>query len=354
MKKEQIIELHNEGRNAEYIGDKVGSTIQCVRAVISQHKRLEKAKEFSKQQDELRVKAEAQAEPIQVVAPTEIKGTVNSTFDLKALIPEPNKDYIPRKLGCGMTDLALIEKMYETRYTNKNPRFPLLLGETGSGKTVLASTFAGKIKKAYRRLNLCGATAPEDLIGQFIQTDKGIVWVDGWLTSFMRHGGILVLDELNMCPPEILTILNSVADSEKTLVLTGKDGEIIKAHEDFWLVGTMNPNYEGTKEMNTALKDRFREISIPYCTAVERKLGIDKKFLEVVAKLRKSEAITRPVSTRDLINYKEDCKDINKDVATFFFINRFDDTEQKVVAEIIDLTLNGDDSENKEGDSENE
>ena len=328
MKKEQIIGLHDKGFNAEYISQKVGSTIQCVRAVISQHKRLQKA-----QKQTITQPAEKPQE-----AP---KKTVS--IDLSELIPEENKDYIPRKLGCGFTDMELISKMYETRYKNKNPRFPLLIGDTGSGKTVLLSTFAGKKKIPYMRLNLNGATTPEDLVGQFIQNSEGkFIWVDGWLTMFMRHGGLLVLDEINMCNADILSILHSVTDTEKRLVLAQKDGEVIHAHNEFWVAATMNPDYEGTKPLNTALRDRFIEISIPYCVKVERKLGIDKKFMEVVEKLRQSEAIIRPVSTRDLINYKDDIVDFGTETANFFFINRFDTAEQKVVAEILDLTMNGD------------
>jgi len=125
-------------------------------------------------------------------------------------------------------------------------------------------------------------------------------------------------------------------------------------------VATMNPDYEGTKPLNFALKDRFRVIYLEYNDAVEKKLNIDTKMLDVAKKLRDSEEIFTPISTRGLLFYTEDVKTYGDKVARACFMNKFDTSEQPVVKEILELILDniqpitGDENENNaEQDEEN-
>lgn len=209
-----------------------------------------------------------------------------------------------------------------------------------SGKSHMARFFAFKSKLPYKRLNLNGATTPEELVGQFIPNghERTFKWVDGWLTKFMRHGGVLVVDEINMAQPEILAILNPVLDRERTLILTMKDGEVIKAHPRFFLISTMNLNYEGTKPLNEALKDRFNlTLEFDYERKVEAKLIKNAKILDFADKLRISylnQEIITPVSTRTLLAFERNIETFGQNVAEQILFNRFEKTERKVVEEI--------------------
>lgn len=283
---------------------------------------------------------------------------VEQTFAAPTPFSDELKNYIPQKDGYiarsiyGTTDVKLLQAMYD------NKDFALLIGETGCGKTHLARHVAYVNKVPYMRVNMNGATTPEDLAGQWIpnpnpENPAKYVWQDGVLTKFMRTGGIFVVDEINMAPADILSMLHSVTDDERRLVLTQKDGEVIIAHPNFWFISTMNPDYEGTKPLNLALKDRFRIIVLGYSDRVERRLQIDEKLLDVASKLRKSEEITTPVSTRDLIKFRDDKIKYGDQVARAYFINNFDDAEQPVVKEIVELTLdNYSSSKSKGGDDE--
>lgn len=270
--------------------------------------------------------------------------------DINFLIPNYEERYIPRRIR-GIQDVTVIEKAikYNIANSGKVPELYniLLIGDTGVGKSHCARFMAWKLKLPYKRINLNGATTPEDLVGQFVpsgERDKPFVWVDGWLTKFMRHGGILVLDEINMAQADILAILNSVLDRERSLVLTHKDGEIIQAHKNFIVISTMNLHYEGTKPLNEALRDRFNlTLEFNYDSNVEKELISNKNILDFAEKLRiaylNSELMT-PVSTRSLMFFQTNLRVLGKYIAEEIFFNRFDTNERKVVRETYRMILN--------------
>lgn len=298
--------------------------------------------------EEEEIKVAALAAKVQKVADEADTGTNEQTADesdLSQYIPSKN-GYIPRKIF-GTTDVEILKSLYENRNNQTIVKhYPLLIGETGSGKTHLARNLAYVLQKPYMRVNMNGATTPEDLVGQYIpnknpNSKAKYVWQDGVLTKFMRYGGLFVVDEINMCPADILSIMHSVTDDEKRLVLTQKDGEVIHAAKDFFLIATMNPDYEGTKPLNTALKDRFKIMFVDYDKAVEKKLGIDAKMIDIAERLRYSDEIATPVGTRDLIDYQGNLTLFGSEIARAYFINNFEENERPVVKEIIEMVLDG-------------
>lgn len=268
-------------------------------------------------------------------------------------IAQTMTSYIPQQDGyisqrmLGSSDTLILQKLYE----NKN--FVLIEGPTGTGKSHLARELAYSNQVPYMRVNLNGATVPEDLIGQWIpnanpNVNAKYVWNDGVLTMFMRYGGIFVVDEINMAPADILSLFHSITDDERRLVLTNKDGEVIHAHPNFFLIATMNRGYEGTKPLNLALKDRFRIFEMSYNEITERKLKIPEEMLSVASKLRDSVNIFTPVSTRDLLKYTQDCKIFPEKISREFFINNFDTDEKPAVREIISLIMDFNDKKDND------
>lgn len=256
--------------------------------------------------------------------PLEYTGEENREF-----IPTYCDTYIYRNIN-GKTDLQMIEIAY------RNMLPTLIEGETGTGKTHVIRYFCYKNKIPYARVNLNGATTPEDLIGQWVPKNGNFEWQDGLLTRFMRHGGIFVVDEINACPSDILFILHSVLDDERRLVLTQKDGEIIKASDQFLLIATMNPDYAGTRELNKALRDRFRVLKYDYEKRIESRLIQNKKLIYFANNLRMMHTkgeLTFPVSTRMLIQYEDDEELFNTEIARMFFVNKFPYEEQRAVEE---------------------
>lgn len=93
---------------------------------------------------------------------------------------------------------------------------------------------------------------------------KAWTFVEGLIPRALRHGAWVILDEMNLAEPQILERLNSVLESDHTLVLT--EGENItfgpacdvEVHSDFRIFGTMNPaEYTGRNALSPAFRDRW-------------------------------------------------------------------------------------------------
>lgn len=93
------------------------------------------------------------------------------------------------------------------------------------------------------------------------------LWQDGPLVEAMRNGEFFLVDEISLADDSVLERLNSVLEPERKLALAEKGGselEVITAHENFFLLATMNPGSDyGKKELSPALRNRFTEIWVP-------------------------------------------------------------------------------------------
>lgn len=271
-------------------------------------------------------------------------------IDMSCFIPHQD-GYIARRLKDGKTDIDVLELAY-----NSNPKdFVLLEGETGTGKTHLVRHFAYTKKLPYARINLNGGTTADELVGHFVPDEKGgFKWQDGLLTLFARNGGVLVLDEVNACPAEILFALHSITDDERSLTLVDKDSEVIHSHPNFFLVCTMNPDYEGTKPLNKAFRSRFKiKLYFDYDEKVEKKLVESEEILKLASKLRVMKAkgeIVTPISTRDLIYFEDNSRKFGKELALDFFLNNFEIYERDPIRNVLELLSSNIDDSSKRGD----
>jgi midasin (ATPase involved in ribosome maturation) len=190
----------------------------------------------------------------------------------------------------------------------------LLMGETGTGKTSLIREIADSMDQELIRINLTGQTSTDEFLGKWLIKDQQTVWVDGALTTAMRKGYWIVIDEINVALPEILFCLHSLLDDDKKIMLSEKDGEVVQPDKNFRLFATMNPTteYAGTKELNKAFLSRFAVVLwFDYPTA-ENEIKILSEYTNVdnaklmvqlgskIRELKKAEQIFYTCSTRDL------------------------------------------------------
>ncbi|XP_041831629.1 LOW QUALITY PROTEIN: midasin [Melanotaenia boesemani] len=156
----------------------------------------------------------------------------------------------------------------------------LLVGDTGCGKTTICQLFAALAGHKFFSVNCHLHMETSDFLGGLRpvrhtpQTDgedgRLFEWHDGPLVLAMKEGGVFLMDEISLADDSVLERLNSVVETEKTLVLAEKGGgdddhvELIRPAAAFRLVATMNPGGDfGKKELSPALRNRFTEIWCP-------------------------------------------------------------------------------------------
>ncbi|CAB1342786.1 unnamed protein product [Coregonus sp. 'balchen'] len=158
----------------------------------------------------------------------------------------------------------------------------LLVGDTGCGKTTICQLFAALAGHKFFSLNCHLHMETSDFLGGLrpvrhtgthqadAEDGRLFEWHDGPLVLAMREGGVFLMDEISLADDSVLERLNSVLETEKSLVLAEKgsgdddDVELITAGQNFRLVATMNPGGDfGKKELSPALRNRFTEIWCP-------------------------------------------------------------------------------------------
>ena len=199
-----------------------------------------------------------------------------------------------------------------------------LIGPSGTGKTHIVYLVAELAGLPLWEINCGLQTSVFDLFGRYIGLGKEN-WIDGLITLWCRHGGILYLDEANMMKQDIATRLNPILDQRGHMVLTEKDNEIIQRHKDAFLIISMNPvssEFTGTKPLNAAMRRRLsvwlnfdymsvgKKIDEKEVDLIVEKTGIDRmeaeKLIKIGAELRKqykAGEIPYGPSIGDLINW---------------------------------------------------
>ena len=194
-------------------------------------------------------------------------------------------------------------------------KLPLLLkGPTGTGKSRFVEHMAYKLDKQLITISCHEETSSTDLIGRFIIKGAETVWLDGPLTTAVREGAILYMDEIAEARPDVVVAIHSLTDHRRELFID-KLGEKIYAHDDFMLVASFNPGYQkGFKELKPSTRQRFIALSFNYPEAntersiLEAESGLDAdtagKLVAIGRKIRNLTelGLAETVSTRLLVD----------------------------------------------------
>jgi len=203
-------------------------------------------------------------------------------------------------------------EVFEQCFKHKIPI--LLKGPTGSGKSRFIEYMAYKLAKNLITISCHEETSSTDLIGRFLIKGAETVWQDGPLTTAVKEGAIIYLDEIAEARPDVIVAIHSLTDHRRELFID-KLGTTIKAQEDFMLVASFNPGYQkGFKELKPSTRQRFAALSFNYTepniemeiiireTLVEE--SIAKQLVNIGNKIRnlKELGLAETVSTRLLID----------------------------------------------------
>ena len=262
---------------------------------------------------------------------------------LADLIPEkdpfaPKEDggeYINRLIH-GVVDMELL------RYAHLTGQHTMLFGDTGPGKTSMVQAYAAKYNIPLVTVMCNGGVDPNAFWGQPVpDAEQGFRIQDADTLQVVEHGGILYLDELNFLPAKHGAALNSLLDKRKMVTILEQGNRRVMGHDDLFVICSFNPDYEGTKPLNPALKNRFKlKLPIDYDVDVEKHLVCMPVVQEIAQQLRARRAagdIETPVSTNMLMEFEQFCLDLDLDFATENFAAAFAVDEREAVMDVFEL-----------------
>lgn len=147
-------------------------------------------------------------------------------------------------------------------------RHLLLEGPPGTGKSTLLRAVAETTGHPMVFVEGNAELTPARLVGHFDPAqvlESGYddsIWIDGPLTTALRDGKLLYLEEVNRIPEETLNVLVTVmSEGELSIPRLGR----VKAKDSFRIVAAMNPfDAVGTARISGAIYDRVCRIAVDY------------------------------------------------------------------------------------------
>jgi MoxR-like ATPase len=241
--------------------------------------------------------------------------------------------YINRKVG-DKTDFEWFD------YALEKKRNVLIESPTGCGKTSAALAWAAARGIPAYVISFSVSTEKSTMYGKMIPTEDGhFAWQDGSLTDIVRHGGLVVLDEINAASERQLFEVHGILDKRREITLTDHKSEVIVAPDNFLVIATMNPNYEGTRELNKALRNRFAvQLTWDYDPTIEAQLVQSKALLDMASQIREEigkGTIKTPLSTNMLVEFEEITKELGLSSAIMSFVNHFDARRERSSVKVV-------------------
>ena len=222
------------------------------------------------------------------------------------------------------------------RKARMDQQFILLYGAPGCGKTAL-------VEAAYEQLYTImgtGDTELADFIGGYVQTPTGgFMWEDGPLVKAAEQGVPLLIDEVGLIDPKVLSGVYGLMDGRKELTITANpERGTIKAKDGFYVIAATNPNAPGVR-LSEALLSRFivqTEMTTDWSLA--KKLGASTQIVTVAQNINRRQAAGECgwcPQMRELLA----CRDISKSFGTKFAIANLiacaPELDRPVVADVL-------------------
>ena len=197
----------------------------------------------------------------------------------------------------------------------------LLEDVPGTGKTMMAKTFARSVEGSFGRIQFTPDLLPSDVTGinYYNQKISDFVFRKGPV-----FGNILLADEINRATPRTQSSLLEAMEERQVTV----DGTTYKLEAPFLLIATQNPiETAGTFQLPEAQLDRFlMKIKMGY-PDMDEEYTIIERFL-VSSPLNNVEPVC---TTNDIINMQQEAKNVyihpllKKYITSFVHYTRTDD-----------------------------
>ena len=153
----------------------------------------------------------------------------------------------------------------------------LMIGEAGTGKTFMGGQLAKVLGVKFAHISCSEGMAEAHLLGRMLFDGE---YVLSEFINCYENGGLFLMDELDSCDANTLTVLNSALANGICSVPNRKDNPTAKRHANFYFLGAMNTfgtdngsfRYCGRNKLDSATLDRFvlcRHI-VSYDTKLEK------------------------------------------------------------------------------------
>lgn len=200
------------------------------------------------------------------------------------------------------------------------------------------------------------ALDPSQMFGKMgVKDDGSFGWFDGGVTDVVRHGGVILVNEVNFMSPRIAPVMYELFDKRREITLLDHKGEKIRAHRpgcwcalpakecrSRWvlIVADMNPDYAGTMQINVAFRNRFSiQFVMDYDPKVEEQLVRSTVLREIVTSIRaqNGRTVDTPVSTNMMMEFERLVAGLNLKWAIANFVNHFAMHERAAVQGAFDM-----------------
>lgn len=246
----------------------------------------------------------------------------------------PNgEDYYSRAWG-EHTD---VEVMRKARATSQ---YVLLYGAPGCGKTALIEAAYHDSVGGLQTVLGSGDTEVSDLVGGYVQTPSGgFIWEDGPLLKAAERGGTLLIDEIGLIDPKVLSIVYGLMDGRREYTVTANpERGTVKAKDGFYVVAATNPNAPGVR-LSEALLSRFSvhaEMTTDWSLA--RKLGAPVAVVtcaQNLARKQQSAEVSWAPQMRELLAFRDLAETFGTKFAIANILAAAPEIDRPVVADVF-------------------
>lgn len=183
-------------------------------------------------------------------------------------------------------------------------------------------------------------TTVDDFMGTWIQNPDGSYqWIDGPIPHAAEHGLPVLVDEIAVISPRVLTCIYPAMDGRGTITIkTNPHRGTITIKPGFTILGAYNPGAPGAR-ISDALLSRFT-LHIEYTTDLDlaKHLGVDPRFItitkNILTKNSNGDNIWTP-QMRDLLDTKKITERYGLNLAISNLIGRAPAHDRPIIADLV-------------------
>lgn len=242
----------------------------------------------------------------------------------------PNGEYYYTRMWGEHHDVAVLRKAREDK------QFILLYGAPGCGKTALVQAAF----EDFETILGTGDTEIADFIGGYVQTPSGgFDWVDGPLLKAAERGVPLLIDEVGLVDPKVMSVVYSFMDGTGTYSVTANpERGVVKAKPGFYVIAATNPNAPGVR-LSEALLSRFLiQVEMTTDWSLARKLGAPSTIVTAaqnLAKKQQSGEVSWAPQMRELLGFRDLAKTFGTKFAIANLLAASPELDRPVVADVF-------------------